>query len=75
MSQTPTSENNDWTIEISMRINEETKWSLRSCLLHTPENEGAAIQFVIEKFAGYVREQYGWASSVCGQRGVSASLS
>ena len=59
MSQTPTSENNDWTIEISMRINEETKWSLRSRLLHTPENERAAIQFVIEKFAGYVREQYG----------------
>lgn len=61
MSQTPTPipETNDWTVDISLRINEETKWSLRSRLLHTPENEGAAIQFVIEKFAGYVREQYG----------------
>ena len=60
MSQTPTliPETNDWTIDISLRINDETKRSLRCHLPRTPKNEGASIQVLIKKFAEYVGEQY-----------------
>ena len=48
MSQTPTPipETNDWTIDISLRIKDETKRSLRCHLPRTPKNEGASIQFL-----------------------------